>query len=55
MSTGTMPVAACPRAPSRLSQLATALVGFVTACREVAAEVRALRIDTHRRYPFADL
>ena len=55
MSTGTMPVAACPRAPSRLSQLATALVGFATACREVAAEVRALRIEAHRRYPFADL
>ena len=55
MSTGTMPVGACPRIPSRLSQLTTSLVGFVAACREVAAEVRALRIEAHRRYPFADL
>ena len=55
MSTVTMPVGAPARAPSRVSQLATTLVRFVKACREVAAEVRALRIEAHRRYPFADL
>jgi L-ribulose-5-phosphate 3-epimerase UlaE len=55
MSTVTMPVSASARPVSRLTQLATAVADFVTACREVRAEVREMQIAAQRRYPFVSL
>ncbi len=55
MSTATMSVSAGARILSRLSQLGTALAEFVTACREVLAESRAMQIEAQRRYPFVGL
>jgi type IV secretory pathway TrbF-like protein len=55
MSTVTMPVSASARPASRIAQLATAIADFVTACREVRADVRAMQVAAQRRYPFVSL
>ena len=55
MSTVTMPVGASGRFASRLTQLATACADFMTACREVRADVREMQVAAQRRYPFVSL
>ena len=55
MSTVTMPVSAGARVMSRLSQFAATAAEFVTACREVRAEVREMQVAAQRRYPFVSL
>ena len=55
MSTVTMPVSAGARVMSRLSHLAGGIAEFVTACREVRAEVREMQVAAQRRDPFVSL
>ena len=55
MSTVTMPVSAGARVMSRLSHFVARIAEFVTACREVRAEVRDMQVAAQRRYPFVSL